>query len=140
LVASLVVAVPCLLFGSTRLDMEPVPFTILVTLINIVITQVSYNLIAVPIVGRYVRLPAALVLISVLVGVMTGSFIFAFLVVPLLSSLRVAASFMLHKASGREPYPEEEATLESQVGLFGQLMMARSAATAGGAPPEAEAT
>jgi predicted PurR-regulated permease PerM len=124
LIASLVVAVPCLVLGSTRLDMDPVAFTILVTVINIVITQVSYNFIAVPIVGRFVRLPAALVLISVLIGVVTGSFIFAFLVVPLLASLRILASFLLNKATGREPYPGEELTVEAQVGLFGQLMLA----------------
>jgi len=124
LIASLVVAIPCLILGSTRMDLDPLPFTVLVTAINVVITQVSYNLIAVPIVGRYVRLPAALVLISVLIGVMTGSFIFAFLVVPILSSLRILASFLLNKANGREPYPDEPLTAEAQVGLFGQLMLA----------------
>jgi predicted PurR-regulated permease PerM len=134
LIASLVVAVPCLLLGSTKLDMDPVPFTILVTAINVIITQVSYNFIAVPIVGRFVRLPAALVLISVLIGVVTGSFIFAFLVVPLLASLRILASFLLNKATGREPYPGEELTVEAQVGLFGQLMLA-PAPQAAAVPP-----
>jgi len=124
LIASLVVAVPCLVLGSTRLAMDPVLFTILVTVINVAITQVSYNFIAVPIVGRYVRLPAALVLISVLIGVTTGSFIFAFLVVPILASLRILASFLLNKATGREPYPDMTLTAEAQVGLFGQLMLA----------------
>lgn len=127
IIASLVVAVPCLILGSTRLDMDPVAFTILVTAINIAITQVSYNFIAVPIVGRYVRLPAAIVLISVLVGVVMGSFVFAFLVVPLLSSLRILASFLLNKATGREPYPDESLTAEAQAGLFGQLMLAPAA-------------
>jgi predicted PurR-regulated permease PerM len=124
LIASLIVAVPCLVLGSTRLAMDPVPFTIVVTVINVVITQVSYNFIAVPIVGRYVRLPAALVLMSVLIGVMTGSFIFAFLVVPILASLRILASFLLNKATGREPYPDMMLTAEAQVGLFGQLLLA----------------
>jgi predicted PurR-regulated permease PerM len=139
IIASLIVAVPCLLLGSTRLAMDPVPFTVLVTVINIVITQVSYNLIAVPIVGRYVRLPAALVLLAVLVGVITGSFIFAFLVVPLLSSLRIVASFLLNKAAGREPFPDEVLSPESRVGLFGQLMLGAETPPSEKQAPEAQA-
>jgi predicted PurR-regulated permease PerM len=125
LIASIVVAVPCLVFGSTRFTtMDPVAFTVLVTAINIITTQVAYNFIAVPVIGRYVRLPAGLVLIAVIVGVGTGNFLLAFLIVPLLSSLRIAAGYLLAKSRGLEPYPGEDPPATPEEGLFGLLAAA----------------
>ncbi len=123
LISTVVVAIPCLVFGSTRFtDMDPVVFTILVAVINTITTQISYNIIAVPIIGRYVRLPAALVLIAVLIGVGTGNFLLAFLIVPLLASVRIGAGYILSKSSGLDPYPGEEAPETPEEGLFGQLV------------------
>jgi predicted PurR-regulated permease PerM len=134
LIASLVVAIPCLVFGSTRFTtMDPVIFTILVTAVNVITTQISYNVIAVPIIGRYVRLPAALVLIAVLIGVSTGNFLLAFLIVPLLSSVRIGAGYLLSKSRGLDPYPGEEAPETPEEGLFGQLVSSPVPA-----PPEAK--
>ncbi|HKY84180.1 MAG TPA: AI-2E family transporter [Anaerolineales bacterium] len=125
LIASLVVAIPCLVLGSTRFpDMDPVAFTILVTAVNVITTQVSYNLIAVPIIGRFVRLPASVVLISVLVPVIMGDFLLAFLIVPILSSLSIAGGYLMAKSTGRDPYPEELAPAVPEEGLFGQLIAA----------------
>lgn len=113
LVSSIVVAIPCLVLGSTRFpDMDPIVFALLVWGISILITQVSYNFLAVPIVGKYVRLPAVIVLLAVLVAVGTGSFVFAFLVVPMLSSLKIIGAFGLAKATGVDPYPEASPTAE----------------------------
>lgn len=125
LIASIVVAVPCLVFGSTRFtSMDPVTFTVLVTVVNVATTQIAYNFIAVPVIGRYVRLPAALVLISVLVGVGTGNFLLAFLIVPMVSSLRLIAGYLLGKSRGLDPYPAEPAPETPEEGLFGQLAAA----------------
>ena len=123
LIASVVVAIPCLVLGSTRfVTMDPVTFTILVTAVNIITTQVSYNLIAVPIIGRFVRLPASVVLISVLVPVIMGNFLLAFLIVPILSSLSIAGGYLMAKSTGRDPYPGELAPAVPEEGLFGQLV------------------
>lgn len=125
LISSLVVAIPCLVFGSTRFpEVDPVVFTVLVTVVNVLTTQIAYNFIAVPIVGRYVRLPAALVLISVLVGVGTGSFLLAFLIVPILASLRIGAGYLLSKSRGLDPYPGEASAAHPEDGLFSQLVAA----------------
>jgi predicted PurR-regulated permease PerM len=140
LIASLVVAVPCLVFGSTRFpEMDPVTFTILVTAVNVLTTQISYNLIAVPIIGRYVRLPASLVLIAVLVGVMTGNFLLAFLIVPMLASLRIAAGYVMSKSRGLDPYPGEAAVEAPEEGLFGQLVAAPAVVAAPADKPPAQA-
>jgi hypothetical protein len=53
-----------------------------------------------------------------------------------LSSLRILASFLLNKASGREPYPDLQLTAEAQVGLFGQLMLAPATAAPVAEPPD----
>ncbi len=123
LIASIVVAIPCLVLGSTRFtSMDNVTFTVIVTAVNIVTTQVAYNLIAVPIIGKYVRLPAALVLISVIVPVALGNFLLAFLIVPIVSSLTIGGAYLLAKSTGRDPYPGEQAPVIPEEGLFGQLI------------------
>jgi predicted PurR-regulated permease PerM len=140
LIASLVVAVPCLVFGSTRFTtMDPVVFTLLVTVINVITTQVSYNLIAVPIIGRYVRLPASLVLIAVLIGVTTGNFLLAFLIVPMLASIRIGVGYLLSKSRGIDPYPGEAAVEALEEGLFGQLAASPAAPASPPAPPRSSA-
>lgn len=132
LISSLVVAIPCLVFGSTRFtEMDPVAFTVLVTAINVITTQIAYNLIAVPIIGRYVRLPAALVLIAVLIGVSTGNFLLAFLIVPLLASVRIGAGYLMSKSRGLDPFPGAEAPETPEEGLFGQLVASPPPPTSG---------
>jgi uncharacterized membrane protein len=82
LLASLIVAIPCLLLGSTVFtEMPNLTFALLALLINVVITQLTYNFLALPIVGRFVNLPTAVVLVGVLVGVALGSIVLAFLAV-----------------------------------------------------------
>jgi predicted PurR-regulated permease PerM len=133
LISSVVVAVPCLVLGSTRFtEMDPVAFTVIVWLINVLTTQIAYNFIAVPIVGRFVRLPSVLVLLAVLIAVGTGSFILAFLIVPILSSLKIAAAFGMAKANGTDPYPGEAPPEGPGRGLFSMLVATK---TGDPAPP-----
>jgi predicted PurR-regulated permease PerM len=132
LISTIVVAIPCLVFGSTRFpEMDPVAFTVLVAVINTLTTQIAYNLIAVPIIGRYVRLPASLVLIAVLIGVATGNFLLAFLIVPILSSVGIGARYILPKARGLDPYPGEDPPETPEEGLFGQLVASPEPAAPG---------
>jgi predicted PurR-regulated permease PerM len=124
LVASGIVAIPCLLLGSTVLtDMSPLSFTLLVTAINVVITQFSYNFIALPVIGKFVRLPVAAVLIGVLAGVAMGNILLAFLVVPILSTLTIFGSYLLSKVAGREPGPAYVPEDHKEVGFFSQLLV-----------------
>jgi predicted PurR-regulated permease PerM len=122
LIASLVVSIPCLILGSTVfLDMSNTTFALLVLGVNVLVTQFTYNFIALPIVGRYVKLPVSLVFVAVLVGLGFGSPVLAFLIVPILSTLRVAGSYILSKAMGREPFPGEMLPESPQPGFFSQL-------------------
>ncbi|MEJ2557535.1 MAG: AI-2E family transporter [Anaerolineae bacterium] len=124
LLASGIVAVFTLLLGSTVfVDMPNGTFTLLVTVINVAITQVSYNFIALPLVGRYVRLPVAAVFVGVLVGLALGNIVLAFLIVPILSTLRLLGSYILSKVMRREPFPGEMLPESSEVGFFSQLLI-----------------
>lgn len=127
LLSSFIVAIPCVVLGSTVFtEMSPVTFAIMVTLINIVITQISYNFIALPIVGKFVRLPVAVVFIGVLAGVALGNIMLAFLAVPILSTLTIIGGYLLSKVAQKE-FPVTGA--ESKTGLpgfFSQLMADKS--------------
>jgi len=123
LLASLIVAIPCLLFGSTiYTDMSPLTFTVIVTLINIVITQVSYNFIALPVIGKFVRLPVAAVFAGVLAGVAVGNILVAFLTVPILSTLAIFSGYLLSKVEDR-PYLAMEPDGRKEAGFFSQLLV-----------------
>jgi predicted PurR-regulated permease PerM len=124
LLSSAIVASFCLIFGSSVLvDMSNATFALLVVVIGVVITQVTYNFIALPIVGRYVQLPVSVVFVGVLAGLALGSIVLAFLVVPILATLRIFGSYILSKVMGREPFPDETVPERPQPGFFSQLFV-----------------
>jgi len=86
------------------------------------ITQVSYNFVALPIIGKFVRLPVAAVLIGVLAGVAMGNILLAFLVVPILSTLTIIGGYLLAKVAGREVSPELEIEAGKEAGFFSQML------------------
>jgi predicted PurR-regulated permease PerM len=107
ILSSIVVAVPSFVFGSTRFpDMSPLAFASLVWVINAAITQIAYNFVLMPILGKAVRLPVSVVLIGVLASFAVNNIIFAFLVVPVLASGRTIAEYLYAKIQRREPFPE----------------------------------
>lgn len=106
LLSSIIVAVPCLVLGSTRFpEMDPLTFALIVWLLNSIITQVAYNFILMPILGKAVRLPVSVVLVGVLASFAVNNILFAFLVVPVLASLRIIAEYLYAKFQRRDPYP-----------------------------------
>ena len=121
---SIIVAIPCLLLGSTVFtEMPNLTFTVLVFLINVVITQLTYNFLALPIVGRFVKLPTVVVLVGVLVGVALGSIVLAFLAVPILSTLTTVGGYILSKIARREPFPDEDVPDPPEEGFFSQVLV-----------------
>jgi predicted PurR-regulated permease PerM len=124
LLSSVIVASFCLIFGSSVfVDMSNGAFALLVVTIDVLKTQITYNFIALPIVGRYVKLPVSVVFVGVLVGLALGSIILAFLVVPILSTLRIMGSYILSKVMGGEPFPGETVPDPPEAGFFSQLLI-----------------
>ena len=133
ILASLVVAIPCLLLGSSVFtDMSNGTFTLLVLVINVLITQVTYNFFALPIVGKFVKLPTAVVFVGVLVGVALGSIILAFLAVPILSTVTiVVGGYVLAKVAQRKPLPGQEVPEPPVEGFFSQLVISEPTQSGG---------
>jgi predicted PurR-regulated permease PerM len=122
-ISNIIVDIPCLLLGSTRFpEMSNLTFTIIVALINMVITQISYNFIALPVVSKYVRLPIALVFVTVLAGVATGNILLAFLVVPILSTITIVGGYLLSKVVKREIGIGIVSDDSNKGGFFSQLL------------------
>ncbi len=129
-ISNILVDIPCLLLGSTKFpEMSNLTFTIIVALINIVITQVSYNFIALPVVSKYVRLPVALVFVTVLAGVATGNILLAFLIVPILSTITIVGGYLLSKVVKRDIGTGIVVDDSKKAGFFSQLLSAKEPQT-----------
>ncbi len=123
LLASLVVAIVCLILGSTVWpDMPNWQFALIVTVINVLITQGLYNFVGLPITSKFVKLPVAVVLIGVLTGLAQGSLLIAFLTVPIISTIITVGSYALAKVTAREPFPDQALPADPEPGFFSQLL------------------
>lgn len=123
LLASLVVAVVCLILGSTIWpDMPNWEFALIVTVINVLITQGLYNFVGLPITSKFVKLPVAVVLIGVLTGLAQGSLLIAFLTVPIISTIVTVGAYVLSKATARDPFPGQALPAAPEPGFFSQLL------------------
>jgi len=124
LLASLLVAVPCLLFGSTVfVSMTNGTFTLLVYLLNVAITQLSYYFVALPIVGKLSRLPTVLVFIGVTAGMAAGNILLAFLITPILSTFMLVGKYTLSKILRMDQVPGQVRVEAVQPGFFSQLLL-----------------
>jgi predicted PurR-regulated permease PerM len=129
-ISNILVDIPCLLLGSTKFtEMSNLTFTIIVALINIVITQISYNFIALPVVSKYVRLPVALVFVTVLAGVATGNILLAFLIVPILSTITIVGGYLLSKFVKQDIGIGVVADDSKKAGFFSQLLSGKESET-----------
>jgi hypothetical protein len=60
-----------------------------------------------PVLGKAVSLPVSVVLVGVLASFAFNNILFAFLVVPVLASLRILAGYLYAKFQRQEPFPDE---------------------------------
>jgi hypothetical protein len=119
-----IVFIPCVLLGSTRFpELDPLVFGLIVALINDVICQVSYNFVALPIIGKLVKLPYWVVLAGVMLGAASNNILFAFLAIPIFSTLRLVYTYVLAKIVGREPFPGLEKPSGPARGFLSQFLL-----------------
>ncbi len=122
--SGLVVFIPCLLFGSLRFpQLSPLVFAIMVTLINDLLCQISYNFVALPIIGKLVRLPYWVVLSGTMLGFVFNTVLFAFIVIPIFSTLRLFYTYVLAKISCLEPFPNRERPGIREAGFLSQFLL-----------------
>jgi predicted PurR-regulated permease PerM len=120
--AAIPVMVVCLLNGSTQLvAVDHALFTLVVLASLLVVNQVIYSVISPRISSAAVSVPAAVVVVGVLLGLTIAGILGALLVVPIIGSLRLFVNYILAKIALREPFPDEE-TPTRQAGFFSQVL------------------
>ena len=85
---------------------------LLVVGINLLITQIIWNLLAPKVLGDALNLPLAVIIVGVFVGAAAGGVLGAFLVAPVIASLRVVLAYLWHKINLEDPFPGESAPFD----------------------------
>ncbi len=98
-----------LIGGSTVLvDLDRGALTLLVALINILVTQTfTLNVIAPKITGDAVSLPLPVVIVALFIGTAFGGIFGALLIAPILGTIKLVITYMLRKIRGGDPFPNE---------------------------------
>ncbi len=108
-----------LITGSTTFPELPNGIVALIVVgVNLVISQVIWNVIAPKILGDALDLPLAVIIIGVFVGAAVGGILGAFLVAPIMATGRVLLVYLFNKINLVDPYPNEEAPLTFQSDQF----------------------
>jgi predicted PurR-regulated permease PerM len=82
---------------------------LLVTAIYLVWSQIVWTFVAPKILGDAVAIPLPIIIIGISVGLAVGGILGAFLIVPILGTLRILFTYIVRKLNGRDPFPGEEA-------------------------------
>lgn len=99
-----------LIQGSQTFPQVPhVIMALLVVGVNLVISQVIWNVIAPKILGDALELPLPVILVGVFVGAAAGGVLGAFLAAPIMATLRVLMVYVWNKINLRDPFPGEVA-------------------------------
>lgn len=97
-----------LLQGSTVFTAMPNgTFALLVVVVNLIISQFIWNVIAPKIMGDAVSLPLPVIIIGIIIGTALGGALGAFLIVPILGTVRVIVIYLMAKVMQRDPFPGE---------------------------------
>ncbi len=110
--------VPLLEGSSVFTDMSNGTFALLVVGVNLAISQAVWNAVAPKILGDALDLPLPVIIIGVFIGAAVGGILGAFLVAPVIGTIRVILVYVLNKLSLRDPFPGEEAAVAWEEGLL----------------------
>ena len=97
-----------LLGGSTVpmfQGMSNAALALLVTVIYLIWSQIVWTVVAPKILGDAVSIPLPAIILGIGVGLALGGILGAFLIVPILGSLRIVLVYVMQKLNGRDPYP-----------------------------------
>lgn len=103
--------IPLLTGSSVFVEMPAGTFALLVVIINLVITQIIWSVVAPLILGDVLDLPMVVVIVGVFVGAAVGGILGAFLVAPVVSTIRIVVEYLLAKIAAQDPFPGEGSEL-----------------------------
>lgn len=110
--------VPLLQGSRVFTDMPNGTFALLVVAVNQLISQVIWNVVAPKILGDVVSLPLPVIILGVFIGAALGGVLGAFLIVPILGTLRVIVLYLLRKVVQQDPFPGEKAPAITDLGTL----------------------
>ncbi len=103
------IALISFLQGSSVLpDLSNGTLMLLVVLINLVISQVIWNVVAPKILGDAVNLPLPIIIVGIFIGAALGGILGAFLITPIIGTIRVIVVYILRKVGRLDPFPGQE--------------------------------
>jgi predicted PurR-regulated permease PerM len=103
------IAVTALLQGSTVFTgLSNSTFAILAVVVNLAISQIIWNVIAPKIMGDAVSLPLPVIIVGIFIGTALGGVLGAFLITPILGTVRVITVYVLNKIERQDPFPGQE--------------------------------
>ena len=98
--------VPLLQGSSVFTELSNVSVMLLVVGVNILISQLIWNVLAPKILGDALDLSLSVVVVGIFIGAAVGGVLGAFLVAPVMATIRVIVEYTLHKLNGRDPFPQ----------------------------------
>jgi len=84
------------------------------------ITQVIYNVVAPKIIGDAVHLPIPVFIVGVFLGAALGGVLGAFLVTPIIATIRVIVAYLLKKIGRQNPFPGQQLNLPTRLRQISQ--------------------
>ncbi|MBN1284033.1 MAG: AI-2E family transporter [Anaerolineae bacterium] len=110
--------VPLLQGSAVFPDMQRGTLVLLVLGINLVMQQVIWNVVAPKILGEAVALPLPVILVGIFIGTAVGGILGAFLISPILGTIKVLLDYTFKKLGNVDPYPDEPEPALLHNGLF----------------------
>jgi predicted PurR-regulated permease PerM len=104
--------VPFFQGSSVMTDVSPGLVAFLVVVVNLIISQVIWNVIAPKILGDALDLPLPVIIVGVFIGAAAGGALGAFLVAPIMGTFKVVLQYVLAKIAQRDPYPGQDAPFD----------------------------
>lgn len=116
-----------LLQGSTVMtDMNPLVLMFSVVIVNLLIQQFIWNVIAPKIIGDAVSVPLPFIIVGLFVGASVGGLLGAFLISPLLGTIKVVIEYVFNKLADEDPYPQQPDPRFGEKDLFDPKVSLRS--------------
>lgn len=127
MIALIPLSIVPLLQGSTVMtDMNPLVLCFTVVITNLVIQQFIWNFLAPKIIGDAVSVPLPFIIVGLFVGASVGGLLGAFLISPILGTIKVILRYVLHKLADEDPYPQQADPRLGEKDLFDPKVRIRS--------------
>ena len=109
IIALVPLSIIAFLQGSTVFtELSNGTFALLVVIVNLALSQIIWNVVGPKILGDAVNLPLPIIIVGVLVGAALGGILGAFLITPLIGTVRVITVYLFRKIGQQDPFPGQE--------------------------------